>query len=136
MSATAMSDLTAPSTVISDFFHNDDYKTSTKVDDANSLTTGVLANDVGTGMLTAFKTMQTFEESASGSFGRPAHDPRSGPFLQGEAGQLGHGAQRRHHHHRPQWPGAEPGRPRPRPISKPSLTPPSNGHGSTTHPPT
>jgi flagellar hook-associated protein 3 FlgL len=68
VSAAQMSDLTAPGAVVSDFFHNDNYKAQAKVDDATSVTTGVLASDVGTGLLTGFQAIQAFQEGASGPF--------------------------------------------------------------------
>ncbi len=68
VTATSLSDLTAPATVISDFFKNDDFLAQNKVDDATTLNTGVLADDVGTGLLTSFKAFQAFEEGASGPF--------------------------------------------------------------------
>jgi flagellar hook-associated protein 3 FlgL len=68
VSASAMSDLTATANPISSFFHNDSYKAKAKLDDATSVTTGVLASDIGTSMMTAFKTIQTFQEGGSGPF--------------------------------------------------------------------
>jgi flagellar hook-associated protein 3 FlgL len=71
VSASQMSDLTAPGAVISDFFHNDSYKAQAKVDDATTVTTGVLASDVGAGLLTGFQAIQAFQEGASGPFSGP-----------------------------------------------------------------
>lgn len=68
VSATTMSDLTAPATTIGGFFRNDTYKAQAKVDDGVTYTTGVLASDVGTGLLTAFKSVQAFQESGAGPF--------------------------------------------------------------------
>ncbi|MES2342379.1 MAG: flagellin [Pseudomonadota bacterium] len=68
VSATALSDLTAPATVISDFFHNDQFITEAKVDDSTTVTTGLLADKLGTDLMTAFKDFQTFQEGVDGPF--------------------------------------------------------------------
>ncbi len=68
VSATALADLTNPAYVISDFFHNDEFLTQAKVDDSTTVTTGLLADDLGTDLLTAFKDIQAFEESVDGPF--------------------------------------------------------------------
>ena len=64
VTADALSDLTNPLTpLISDFFQNDDFITEHKVDDATTVKTGLLADDLGTQMLQAFKTLQAFHEA-------------------------------------------------------------------------
>lgn len=68
VSATTLTDLTNPAYAISDFFHNDDFVTQAKVDDSTTVDTGLLADNLGTGLLDAFKTLQAFEESGSGPF--------------------------------------------------------------------
>lgn len=68
VSATSLSDLTAPATVISDFFHNDQFVTEAKVDDSTTVTTGLLADKLGTDLMTAFKDFQTFQEGVDGPF--------------------------------------------------------------------
>lgn len=68
VSATALADLTNPAYVISDFFHNDEFLTQAKVDDSTTVTTGLLADDLGTDLLTAFKDIQAFEEGVDGPF--------------------------------------------------------------------
>lgn len=68
VSATALADLTNPAYVISDFFHNDEFLTQAKVDDSTTVTTGLLADDLGTDLLTAFKDIQAFNESVDGPF--------------------------------------------------------------------
>lgn len=40
------------------FFHNDDYKIQNKLDDSTTVTTGVLASDIGTAMMTALHALQ------------------------------------------------------------------------------
>lgn len=70
VSAEALSDLTDPLTpLISDFFHNDDFITEHKVDDATTVKAGLLADKMGTALMAAYKTMQAFEEGGSGPFG-------------------------------------------------------------------
>jgi len=66
VSAQTLSDLTAPATVIADFFHNDDFVVKAKVDDATTVSTGYLASDLGTNLLTAYKAIQTFQEGPDG----------------------------------------------------------------------
>lgn len=68
VSATSLTDLTAPATVISDFFHNDQFVTEAKVDDSTTVTTGLLADKLGTNLLAAFKDFQAFEEGPDGPF--------------------------------------------------------------------
>ncbi|WP_309604859.1 flagellin [Phenylobacterium sp.] len=67
VTATALTDLTA-GPPISSFFKNDTFKVQAKLDDSTTVTTGVLATDVGTNMLTALKSIQAFQESAAGPF--------------------------------------------------------------------
>ena len=69
VSATAMSDLTQPATVIADFFHNDSFVTQAKIDDSTTVNTGMLADGMGTAMMTSFKDIQAFQEGGSGPFG-------------------------------------------------------------------
>jgi len=54
---------------ISSFFQNDQFKTQNQVDDSTKLTTGVLADQVGTPALTAFQSIEAFNQGASGPFG-------------------------------------------------------------------
>ncbi|HEY9234894.1 MULTISPECIES: flagellin [Phenylobacterium] len=69
VTAEDLSDLTDPATpLISDFFANDDFITEHKVDDATTVKTGILASNLGTAMLEAFKTMQAFHEDPATSF--------------------------------------------------------------------
>ncbi|MFN3521990.1 MAG: flagellin [Phenylobacterium sp.] len=69
VSAQVLSDLTTPPAVIADFFHNDDFVTKAKVDDATTVSTGLLADDLGTDILTAYQAIQSFNEGADGPFG-------------------------------------------------------------------
>ncbi|MAK83045.1 flagellin [Phenylobacterium sp.] len=67
-SATSLSDLTIPATNVADYFHNDSYIAQAKVDDATVVDLGFLADAFGTGMMEAFKAIQTFEEGVDGPF--------------------------------------------------------------------
>ena len=67
VTATTLTDLTAGPPIAS-FFKNDQFKVQAKLDEATTVTTGVLADEIGTDMLTAFKTFQTFNEGGTGPF--------------------------------------------------------------------
>jgi flagellar hook-associated protein 3 FlgL len=67
VSAQQLSDLTA-GPPISSFFQNDQFKAQAQVDDSTTVTTGVLASDVGTPLLTAFQGMEAFDQGGSGPF--------------------------------------------------------------------
>jgi flagellar hook-associated protein 3 FlgL len=70
---TLLSDLTAggpPSPAISTFFQNDQFKAQAQIDDSTTVTTGVLASNVGSNVLTAFQNMQAYVD-ANGSFNGP-----------------------------------------------------------------
>jgi Flagellin and related hook-associated proteins len=69
VTADDLTDLTDPlNPAVSDFFQNDSFVTEHKVDDATTVKTGLLANNLGTDMLEAFKAMQAFHEGADGPF--------------------------------------------------------------------
>ncbi len=65
VTALQLTDLTA-GPPISSFFQNDQYKAKAKLDDSSTVTTGVLASDIGTNMLTAFQGLQAFNDGGSG----------------------------------------------------------------------
>jgi flagellar hook-associated protein 3 FlgL len=67
VTATSMADLTS-GPAMATFFHNDDFKAQAKVDDSTTVATGYLADDLGTNMLNALKTIQAFHEGPSGPF--------------------------------------------------------------------
>jgi len=81
--ATSLSDLTAPATTIADFFKNDQFIVSNKIDEGNTVATGVLADAVGTGMMTAFKSFQTEQQTGSGPFNGPLTAAQR-TFLEGQ----------------------------------------------------
>ena len=67
VTATQLTDLTS-GPPISSFFQNDNFKTQAKLDESTNITTGVLASDIGTNMLTAFQTFEQFNQGAGGPF--------------------------------------------------------------------
>jgi flagellar hook-associated protein 3 FlgL len=84
VTATSMSDLTAPPGLIASFFQNDTFVVQAKIDDSTMVNTGVLANDIGTDLLTAFKTIETFHETPpDGPFSGALTDPQR-QFLEGQ----------------------------------------------------
>jgi len=70
VSAQQLSDLTA-GPPISSFFHNDQLKVQAKLDDSTTVTTGQLADQLGTNMLTAFQQLQAFDTGGSGPLNGP-----------------------------------------------------------------
>ncbi|WP_374571787.1 flagellin [Phenylobacterium sp.] len=82
VSAETLSDLTTPPAVIADFFHNDDFVTKAQVDDATSVKTGLLASDIGTATLTAYQSIEAFNEGPDGPLGGPLTDNQR-TFLEG-----------------------------------------------------
>lgn len=81
VTATALSDLTAPLATIPGFFKNDQFKAQSKVDESTVVETGVLADAIGTRLLTNYQTFQLFEEGGTGSFGGVLTDAQRN-FLQ------------------------------------------------------
>ena len=67
VTATQLTDLTS-GPPISSFFQNDNFKAQAKLDESTNITTGVLASDIGTNMLTAFQTFEQFNQGGSGPF--------------------------------------------------------------------
>ncbi len=82
VTATSLADLTA-GPAIATFFHNDDFKAQAKIDDSTTVTTGFLADDLGTNMMNALKTIQTFQEGPNGPFTGQLTDAQR-PFLQNQ----------------------------------------------------
>lgn len=68
VTASQLSDLTAPPAVIANFFKNDNFKSQAKLDDSTSITTGVLASDIGTKFLTQLQAFESFNQGAGGPF--------------------------------------------------------------------
>ncbi len=67
VTATDMASL-APPAVIANLFLNDDYKATAQVDEATTVTTGILAEDIGTDLLNAYRALQVFHTGGSGPF--------------------------------------------------------------------
>jgi flagellar hook-associated protein 3 FlgL len=65
MSATQLSDLTS-GPPISSFFHNDTLQVQAKLDDSTTVTTGQLADQLGTNMMNAFQALEAFDQGAAG----------------------------------------------------------------------
>ncbi len=70
VTATKLSDLTS-GPPISSFFQNDNFVTQAKLDDSTTVTTGQLASNLGTNMLTAFQSLQAFDSGPSGPINGP-----------------------------------------------------------------
>jgi flagellar hook-associated protein 3 FlgL len=68
VSAQALSDLDAPSATIPGFFHNDSFITKAKVDDSTTVNTGLLADKLGTPLMTAYQALQQFNDGPDGPF--------------------------------------------------------------------
>lgn len=83
VTASTLADLTVPPAIIADFFKNDDFKVKAKLDDATSVTTGVLADDIGTDLLTALQTFQTFNQGPNGPFSGALTNAQK-TFLEGQ----------------------------------------------------
>lgn len=82
VSAQVMADLTS-GPPISSFFHNDTFKVDAKIDDSTTVKTGLLASDLGTDIMTAFKNIQTFQEGVNGPFNGILTDQQK-TFLEGQ----------------------------------------------------
>jgi flagellar hook-associated protein 3 FlgL len=67
VTATTLSDLTAGPPIAS-FFQNDQFKVTAKIDEATTVNTGILADNLGTDLLAAFQAFQAFNEGGSGPF--------------------------------------------------------------------
>ncbi|MFN3515151.1 MAG: flagellin [Phenylobacterium sp.] len=83
VTAESLAQLTAPPAVIADFFQNDAFLAEHKVDDGTLVKAGILANDIGTQLLTAYQTIQAFQEGPDGPFGGTLTDAQR-DFIQGE----------------------------------------------------
>jgi flagellar hook-associated protein 3 FlgL len=80
-----LTDLTAggpPSPAVSTFFQNDQFKAQAQIDDSTTVTTGVLASDVGSNLLTAFQGVQAYVDANGGFNGTLT--PAQQTFLQSQ----------------------------------------------------
>lgn len=82
VTATQLSDLTA-GPAISTFFQNDNFVVQAKLDDSTTVSTGQLANNLGTNMLTAFQSLQAFDTGPSGPINGPLTAAQR-TFLEGQ----------------------------------------------------
>ena len=82
VTATSLSQLTA-GPPISSFFLNDQFQVTAKLDEATTVNTGYLADDIGTAMMQAFQAFQAFEEGAGGPFVGQMTDAQR-VFLEGQ----------------------------------------------------
>ncbi|HXA40066.1 MAG TPA: flagellin [Phenylobacterium sp.] len=70
VSATQLTDLTAGPPIAS-FFQNDNLQVQAKLDDTTTVTTGQLASNLGTPMLTAFQAIQAYNAGPNGPLNGP-----------------------------------------------------------------
>jgi flagellar hook-associated protein 3 FlgL len=82
VTVTSLSQLTA-GPPISSFFLNDQFQVTAKLDEATTVNTGYLADDIGTAMMQAFQAFQAFQEGASGPFVGQMTDAQRA-FLEGQ----------------------------------------------------
>jgi flagellar hook-associated protein 3 FlgL len=82
VTVTNLAQLTAGPPIAS-FFQNDQFQVTAKLDEATTIDTGILADDIGTAMLTAFQTFQAFNEGANGPFSGQLTDAQR-TFLEGQ----------------------------------------------------
>jgi flagellar hook-associated protein 3 FlgL len=82
VTATTLADLTS-GPPISNWFKNDQFQVTAKLDEATNISTGVLASDIGTNMLTALQTFQAFNQGGSGPF-TGQMTPAQKTFLEGQ----------------------------------------------------
>jgi len=66
VTASTMSDLTS-GPPISDFFENDRFPVTNRLDETTTIDSGMLADDLGTGVMTAFQSIQAYID-ANGAF--------------------------------------------------------------------
>ena len=67
VTATTLADLTS-GPPISNWFKNDQFQVTARLDEATNINTGVLASDIGTNMLTQLQTFEAFNQGGSGPF--------------------------------------------------------------------
>ena len=87
VTATKLADLTVPPAIIASFFKNDDFQVQAKLDESTTINTGFLASDIATGLLTALKSFQSFQEGGSGPFTGALTDAQK-TFLEGQLAGL------------------------------------------------
>jgi flagellar hook-associated protein 3 FlgL len=81
VTATSLSDLTAAGS-LSNIFKNDQLVNKTQVDETSSVSGGMLASNIGTGLMQAFKDVQAYQEANGPFTGKMTDAQRT--FLEGE----------------------------------------------------
>ncbi|WP_337189296.1 flagellin [Phenylobacterium sp.] len=79
---TSLSDLNPPA-MVADFFRNDQFRVKAKLDEATTITTGFLSNEIGTDMLNALQAFQAFNTGPDGPFEGAMTDAQKA-FLEGQ----------------------------------------------------
>ena len=82
VTATTLAQLTAGPPIAS-FFQNDQFQVTAKLDEATTVNTGFLADDIGTLMLQAFQAFQAFQQGPNGPFTGQMTDAQR-VFLEGQ----------------------------------------------------
>ena len=82
VTVTTLAQLTAGPPIAS-FFQNDQFQVTAKLDEATTVNTGFLADDIGTSMLQAFQAFQAFQEGPNGPFTGQMTDAQR-VFLEGQ----------------------------------------------------
>jgi flagellar hook-associated protein 3 FlgL len=82
VTVTTLADLTS-GPAISTFFKNDQFQVKAKLDESSTVNTGILADDLGTAMMTAFQAFQQFQEGPNGPFTGALTDAQR-TFLEGQ----------------------------------------------------
>jgi flagellar hook-associated protein 3 FlgL len=83
VTASQLSDLGSPASIAS-FFKNDNYKLQNKLDDSTTVTTGMLASDIGAPMLNALQAIQDYVTANGPITGTLT--PAQTAFLQSQVG--------------------------------------------------
>ena len=83
VTATTLADLTVPPAIIASFFKNDSFRVQAKLDEATTISTGYLADEIGTNMLTAFQAFEAFQQGPNGPFSGPLTAAQQ-TFLEGQ----------------------------------------------------
>jgi flagellar hook-associated protein 3 FlgL len=89
VTATSMSDLTTPAATsdINSIFKNDNYVASNQISQNSSVQGGMLASNLGSGLMQAFQDIQTFQNGPDGPFSGTLTDAQTS-FLQTELGKF------------------------------------------------
>ncbi|MCC7268974.1 MAG: flagellin [Caulobacteraceae bacterium] len=86
VTATDLADLTA-APAVSDLFQNDDYAVKSKIDDATTIRTGFLADEVGQQLFEALEAIQAYHEGPNGPLTGQLTDDQA-DFIKAQLGGL------------------------------------------------